>query len=102
MALDAINHSYGQGLALLMDAIIIAYKCCLLFVYFNDISLVPVVLYILMASTINYCHDPLKCFVNIVLAIELLAACQAIEFLRPLKSTPPLEEVYKLVRTKVG
>lgn len=37
-----------------------------------------------------------------VLAIELLAACQAIEFLRPLKSTPPLEEVYKLVRSKVG
>ncbi|XP_069100911.1 histidine ammonia-lyase-like [Argopecten irradians] len=37
-----------------------------------------------------------------VLAIELLAACQAIEFLRPLKSTPPLEEVYTLVRSKVG
>ncbi|XP_033744655.1 histidine ammonia-lyase-like [Pecten maximus] len=37
-----------------------------------------------------------------VLAIELLAACQAIEFLRPLKSTPPLEEVYKLVRSKAG
>lgn len=34
-----------------------------------------------------------------VVAIELLAACQAIEFLRPLKTTPPLEEVYKLVRT---
>lgn len=34
-----------------------------------------------------------------VVAIELLAACQAIEFLRPLKTTAPLEEVYKLVRT---
>jgi histidine ammonia-lyase len=27
-----------------------------------------------------------------VIAIELLAACQAIEFLRPLKTTQPLEE----------
>lgn len=34
-----------------------------------------------------------------VLAIELLAACQAVEFLRPLKSTEPLEEVYDLVRS---
>ncbi len=36
-----------------------------------------------------------------VIAIELLAACQAIEFLRPLKTTVPLEEVYKVVRSKV-
>jgi len=36
-----------------------------------------------------------------VIAIELLAACQAIEFLRPLKTTQPLEEVYKLVRSVV-
>lgn len=36
-----------------------------------------------------------------VVAIELLAACQAIEFLRPLKTTAPLEEVYKLVRSVV-
>ena len=34
-----------------------------------------------------------------VIAIELLAACQAIEFLRPLKTTAPLEEVYKAVRS---
>ena len=34
-----------------------------------------------------------------VIAIELLAACQAIEFLRPLKTTDPLEEVYNLVRS---
>ena len=34
-----------------------------------------------------------------VLAIELLAACQALEFHRPRKTTAPLEEVYKLVRT---
>lgn len=33
-----------------------------------------------------------------VIAIELLAAVQAIEFLRPLKTTAPLEEVYSLVR----
>ncbi|OQV14030.1 Histidine ammonia-lyase [Hypsibius exemplaris] len=37
-----------------------------------------------------------------VLAIELLAACQAIEFLRPLKTTLPLEDVHRLVRTVVG
>ncbi|XP_015792070.1 histidine ammonia-lyase [Tetranychus urticae] len=36
-----------------------------------------------------------------VIAIELLAACQAIEFLRPLKSTKPLEAVYALVRDVV-
>merc|ERR1719175_92436 len=36
-----------------------------------------------------------------VIAIELLAGCQAIEFLRPLKTTVPLEEVYKVVRSKV-
>lgn len=34
-----------------------------------------------------------------VIAIELLAACQAIEFLRPLKTTAPLEEVIKVVRS---
>ncbi|RWS07028.1 histidine ammonia-lyase-like protein [Dinothrombium tinctorium] len=34
-----------------------------------------------------------------VIAIELLAACQAIEFLRPLKTTVPLEKVYNLVRS---
>ncbi|XP_067119401.1 histidine ammonia-lyase-like [Centruroides vittatus] len=36
-----------------------------------------------------------------VIAIELLAACQAIDLLRPLKSTCPLEAVYKLVRSTV-
>ena len=36
-----------------------------------------------------------------VLAIELLAACQALEFRRPLKTTEPLEAVYNLVRTVV-
>ncbi|XP_042201539.1 histidine ammonia-lyase-like [Callorhinchus milii] len=36
-----------------------------------------------------------------VLSIELLAACQGIEFLRPLKTTTPLEKVYDLVRTVV-
>lgn len=37
-----------------------------------------------------------------VLAIELLAACQALEFLRPLKSTTPLEKVYELLRSVVS
>ena len=36
-----------------------------------------------------------------VLAIELLAACQALEFRRPLRSSPPLEAVHALVRTRV-
>ncbi|PIK45994.1 putative histidine ammonia-lyase [Apostichopus japonicus] len=36
-----------------------------------------------------------------VLAIELLAACQGIEFLRPLKTTAPLEAVHALVRSIV-
>lgn len=37
-----------------------------------------------------------------VLAIELLAACQALEFLRPLKTTTPLEKVYELLRSVVS
>ncbi|KAG7320443.1 hypothetical protein KOW79_016296 [Hemibagrus wyckioides] len=36
-----------------------------------------------------------------VLAIELLAACQALEFHRPLKTTAPLEKVYELLRSAV-
>uniref|UniRef100_A0A8C3F588 Uncharacterized protein n=1 Tax=Chrysemys picta bellii TaxID=8478 RepID=A0A8C3F588_CHRPI len=36
-----------------------------------------------------------------LLAIELLAACQGIEFLRPLRTTTPLEKVYDLVRSVV-
>ncbi|XP_063068176.1 histidine ammonia-lyase-like [Engraulis encrasicolus] len=36
-----------------------------------------------------------------VLAIELLAACQGLEFHRPLKTTAPLEQVHKLVRSVV-
>ncbi|CAG7828625.1 unnamed protein product [Allacma fusca] len=36
-----------------------------------------------------------------VIAIELLAAAQAIEFLRPLKTTVPLEEIYRVVRSVV-
>ncbi|XP_078489357.1 histidine ammonia-lyase [Ciona intestinalis] len=39
--------------------------------------------------------------VEYVIAIELLCACQAIEFLRPLKSTEALEAVHALVRTVV-
>ena len=36
-----------------------------------------------------------------VVAIELLAACQGLEFLHPCKTTTPLEEIYKLVRSVV-
>lgn len=36
-----------------------------------------------------------------ILAIELMYACQGLEFRRPLKSSPVLEEVFNLVRTKV-
>ena len=36
-----------------------------------------------------------------VLAIEILAACQALEFFKPYKTTEPLQRVYELVRTKV-
>jgi histidine ammonia-lyase len=37
-----------------------------------------------------------------ILAIELLAACQALEFLRPLTSSPALEAVHRLVRRGVA
>lgn len=36
-----------------------------------------------------------------ILAIELMLACQGIEFRRPLKTSPVLEEIYALVRSKV-
>jgi len=36
-----------------------------------------------------------------VLAIELLAACEALDFRRPLRSSPALEAVHALVRTRV-
>eukprot|EP00298_Acanthocystis_sp_HF-20_P012009 c19678_g1_i1.p1 GENE.c19678_g1_i1~~c19678_g1_i1.p1 ORF type:complete len:498 (-),score=212.74 c19678_g1_i1:37-1323(-) len=39
--------------------------------------------------------------VEFVVAIELLCACQAIDFLRPLTSTPALESVHSLVRSKI-
>ncbi|XP_004348121.2 histidine ammonia-lyase [Capsaspora owczarzaki ATCC 30864] len=39
--------------------------------------------------------------VETVIAIELLAACQALEFLRPLRTTAPLEAVHQLVRQHV-
>lgn len=39
--------------------------------------------------------------VETVIAIELLAACQALEFFRPATSTPPLEAVHALVRKHV-
>eukprot|EP00928_Gymnodinium_smaydae_P092464 TRINITY_DN76347_c0_g1_i1.p1 TRINITY_DN76347_c0_g1~~TRINITY_DN76347_c0_g1_i1.p1 ORF type:complete len:596 (+),score=89.34 TRINITY_DN76347_c0_g1_i1:56-1843(+) len=39
--------------------------------------------------------------VETAIAIEILAGCQALEFFRPAKSTPPLEAVHALVRTRV-
>ena len=36
-----------------------------------------------------------------VFAVELLCACQAMEFIRPLRTTTPLEEVYQIVRKVV-
>lgn len=39
--------------------------------------------------------------VETVIAIEMLAACQGLEFHRPLKTTEALERVYDVVRTKV-
>jgi len=36
-----------------------------------------------------------------VLAVELLAAAHAIDSMRPLRTTPPLEEVHALVRAHV-
>jgi histidine ammonia-lyase len=36
-----------------------------------------------------------------VLAIELLNAAQALEFRRPLKSSPPIEEMMELYRKSV-
>lgn len=36
-----------------------------------------------------------------ILAIELMYACQGLEFRRPLQSSPIIEEVFELVRTKV-
>jgi histidine ammonia-lyase len=37
-----------------------------------------------------------------ILAIELLAACQALEFHRPLQTSAPLEAVYRRVRTRAA
>jgi len=37
-----------------------------------------------------------------ILAIELMYACQGLEFRRPLKSSPVIEEIFDLVRTKVA
>lgn len=36
-----------------------------------------------------------------IIAIELLTACQGIDFRRPLKTSPKLETVFALIRTKV-
>jgi histidine ammonia-lyase len=36
-----------------------------------------------------------------VVAIEILCACQAIDLLAPLVSSPPLQRVHQLVRSRV-
>ena len=36
-----------------------------------------------------------------ILAIELLAACQGLEFHKPLKTSPQLQEIYKVVRADI-
>ncbi len=36
-----------------------------------------------------------------ILAIETLAACQALEFLKPLRTAPPLDAVYRRLRTEI-
>jgi histidine ammonia-lyase len=36
-----------------------------------------------------------------VIAIEILCACQAIDLLAPLTTSPPLAEVHRLVRSRV-
>ncbi|HEV8117301.1 MAG TPA: aromatic amino acid lyase, partial [Thermoanaerobaculia bacterium] len=38
---------------------------------------------------------------ELVLAIELLVAFQAMEFLRPLRSSPPLEVIRRAIRRKI-
>lgn len=57
---------------------------------------------------IYYSKDLVACLIEVkrwflwsVLGIELLVACQGIEFLRPLRTTTPLEKVYDLVRSVV-
>jgi histidine ammonia-lyase len=37
-----------------------------------------------------------------ILAVELLAAAQGLEFLRPLRTSAPLEAVHTLVRTQAA
>ncbi|EQD46877.1 Phenylalanine/histidine ammonia-lyase [mine drainage metagenome] len=39
--------------------------------------------------------------VETILAIELLAASAGVDFLRPLRSSPPLEELHARVREKI-
>lgn len=44
---------------------------------------------------------PLVDNTNMILAIEWLAACQGIDFRRPLTSSPPLEELFAAIRARV-
>ena len=55
---------------------------------------------VILKSALHYFVSVVS-HVEQVLAIELLAACQALEFHRPRTTTAPLEDIYKLVRTVV-
>ena len=45
--------------------------------------------------------EMMKTVLFLVLAIELLMACQALDLLLPLTSTPPLQAVHDLVRQTI-
>ena len=57
-------------------------------------------LHAIPSNSTVFCHSVVS-HVEQVLAIELLEACQALEFHRPRTTTAPLEDVYKLVRTVI-
>lgn len=73
-----------------------------LVVYSNVSYWVYIIIIISIIESIVLVDNITHACMCVVIAIELLSACQAIEFLRPLKTTAPLEEVYKLVRSAVG
>ena len=59
-------------------------------------------LFVQQTNTLRYAgRKAVKVVENVewVIGTELLCACQAIEFHRPLKTTPALEAVYEVVRS---
>ena len=67
------------------------------------VLLLVLVLLLMLVLLPNTARKALNVVENVehVLAIEILCACQAIEFFRPLKTTPALEAVHALVRKQV-